>query len=399
MLEGRLESEGYDVKSVEGGIPAVEALAFPADDQSENQDNGEEHERIDHFDLVLLDIRMPDMDGYQVLDHIRKNRSPIELPVIMVTSVEDVPDIVHALNLGANDYVTKPFDMTIILARVATHLDLKRSHQALKEAQQSIVWAAKMESISYLASGVAHEIKNPLAHIQMGIDTLRNLRRKRFKDASEEEPDDSDAHVYSIMESAIEKAATIVNGLMDFSSKSRIAVEPHDLNSLLKESLDKIEDKAKASEVVIETEFDSTIPDALIDKPQFMHVVNNLMQNALQAMPDGGVIRVGTSTRVVRHRAADEGSRRGNRLRNGDTAVCLEITDDGPGITDENMPRIFDAFFTTRAAGQGTGLGLTIAKKVVDLHDGVIAVEKPESGNGVTFSVFLRPAMSLMGAV
>lgn len=143
------------------------------------------------FELVLLDNMVPEMKGLEVLERIREEFSQVELPVIMVTGNDESEEIVLALKLQANDYVTKPIDFPVLFARMETHIAYKRSHESLRDSQRSLVSAAKMESVAALAAGVAHEIRNPLAQIQMAVDGALgaigdNAMAKEFLEMSRE---------------------------------------------------------------------------------------------------------------------------------------------------------------------------------------------------------------------
>ena len=364
ILESQLGDSGYKVTLAANGREALDLL-FPNADDGEESENGS-----GRFDAVVLDIMMPEVDGMQVLRQTRDSISSIDLPIIMATAKDRSADVVAALEAGANDYITKPIDTPILLARLSTQLELMRTHEALRKAQKSLIHAAKMESIGYLAAGVAHEIRNPLAQIQMGADGLK----RRIED------DPNGATLLEIIEDGVNRSDEIVRGLMGFSQEARLRLSPGDLNELASSAVELIHEEGEAEGVHFETDFDETLPAVQLAHEDLKQAVLNILMNAIQAAPDpDGKIRVSTRLTVLEGIGSDEGSRTGNRPRDGDEVAVLTIEDNGPGIETENLIKVFDAFYTTRPTGSGSGLGLTIARNIVDLHEGLITVENSES--------------------
>ena len=366
VLCRRLERAGYSVTSAGSGEIALAKIAGMP--------------RV--FDVVLLDVMMPGIDGFEVLQRLRKEYSPTELPIILVTAKDHSEDIVKGIKLGANDYVTKPIDFPVLFARVRNHADLAISDRAFRGAQKLLIDAAKMESIGYLAAGVAHEVRNPLAQLQMGIDFL--------KSSSGSESGKDLAPVLETMEEAILAADKIITNLMRFSERRRLDRERVNLSDLVVTCLKLLGDKISSSGVLVSLDTTEVCP-ANIDVAQIETAVLNVITNALQAMPDGGTLTIHTRVRQVEAGEVffDEGARTGNELRPGDEAVVLEIADTGLGIPEEKRSTVFDAFYTTRPTGQGTGLGLTVAKKIVDLHGGTLKLESRPGGTGVLVTFIL----------
>ncbi len=379
LILGRgLVSLGYSVIEADSGESALELL-------SETLGATPDETPFTHpIDLVLLDIMMPGMDGNEVLAKIRGCKSRLELPVIMATAMDTTDDIVASLNAGANDYITKPVNLPVVFARVETHLSLRATHRALKSAQQSIIRSAKMESVSYLAAGVAHEIRNPLARINM---TLPILARS--------EAVSSDEKLSAALEkirNSLKKADGIVRSLMQFSSENRLKLDPHDVRPTIQEALSMLDQDLAGVEV--ETAFQADLPPALFAPTELSKVFIAILLNAVQAMEGKGEISVTTSLATVSGLPPDEGSRSGIRLRNGDEAVFIEFLDSGPGLSEDVLEKIFDAFFTTKPADMGTGMGLSVARKIIDLHGGLLRVENRNDTTGARACVFLRKAGS-----
>lgn len=381
VVETNLTQQGYLVISAEGGQQALDIL--PAGDA--DADAGKPN-----FDAVVLDIMMPEIDGIMVLKALRKTRSPIELPVIMATAMNRSEDIVQALQSGANDYVTKPIDMPVLLARLQTQIVLKRSHESLRAAQRSLIDAAKMESVGVLAAGVAHEIRNPLAQILMASDGLATLEAVKN--------DESGRVLAQVMSDAVTAADSIVKRLMAFSSSMKLSLEERKLNALIRETLEMLEDDLAASKTELDLRLAESLPTLRIAPAEMRKVLINLVLNGIQAMPDGGRLTVTTGLRPVEGLPLDEGSRSGIRLRNGAEACFIEIEDTGTGIDPADLDSVFDAFFTTKATGSGTGLGLTVARKIVDLHGGLIRIENQTGRTGARITILL-PLDKATGAV
>ncbi|MEQ1843293.1 MAG: response regulator, partial [Verrucomicrobiales bacterium] len=295
VLEGKLAGAGYVAVSKESGPDALEFL-------EKGEGAG--------IDLVLLDVMMPGMDGIEVLRRIRESRSAIQLPVIMTTSLDNTDDIVTALQAGANDYVTKPIDLAVLLSRLATHLNLKRVHQDLRESHRSLVQAAKMESVALLASGVAHEIRNPLAQIQLGLDSVRELAGSGDEAAFRE--------LIDVMSASVARADAIVRGLMSAATNQKLQARPGDLNHLVSETWSLIEEEESVgANVTGRLELGEGLPPVSFDPGELRQVLINVFLNAAQAMPGGGVITVHTRGETVTGIPMVEGARSALHLRNG----------------------------------------------------------------------------------
>ena len=260
------------------------------------------------------------------------------------------------------------------------HSDLRKSHAEVKAAQLQLIQAAKMESIGTLAAGVAHEVKNPLATLTMGLNYIE-------KNAS---GDQNMPLVLTEMRDAIGRADKITRGLLDFSASRQLDVAAEDLNRILEQTLVLMRHELNKQKISLVTQFAAGLPRVSIEKNQIQQVFVNLFMNSIHAMSDGGTLTVRTSkTRVVRSQH-EEGSRTSAQLFLGDTVVLVEIEDTGSGISQENLAKIFDPFFTTKPTGVGTGLGLPVTKKIVELHGGSIQITNRLEGSGVRVAVMLK---------
>lgn len=372
LQKAALEKQGYSVTVAKSGPEALEQIGL----------DNEQRPSPPRFELVLLDNMMPDMKGLEVLEKIRGVYSGVELPVIMVTANDDSEDIVTAFKLQANDYVTKPIDFPVLFARMETHISFKKSNEDLRDSHRSLISAAKMESVAALAAGVAHEIRNPLAAIRMAVDgalgaVADNAMAKDFLEMSID---------------SIKRADDIVTELVSYSASTKLDLKPGGLNDFVSECLQLMEEEFDAYATTVKRELDSGKPKAFLSKNELQQAFLNLLFNALQAMSIEGTLTVRTGIRVVEGLEVSEGSRTGAKVRNGEEAAFIEVIDTGPGIPEADLPRVFDPFFTSKAtsANKGKGLGLTVARQLVELHGGAIQLENCDPGPGLKATVLLR---------
>ena len=250
--------------------------------------------------------------------------------------------------------------------------DLKQSHEDLKAAQFQLIQAEKMQSVGRLAAGVAHEVKNPLAVLGMGADYLT----KNLPNADAETK-----IILTDMNEAVRRADTIIRGLLDFSATRALDLNPHNLTAVLEQSLALIRHELNGIHVV--KELASDLPPVQLDQNKIKQVFVNILTNGAHSMTAGGTITLRTYTKKLEAEDIDPDleQRFGDKFRAGQTVVVAEVLDTGSGIPDDKLPKIFDPFFTTKPAGKGTGLGLTVARKILELHGGDIDVcNRPEGG-------------------
>ncbi|MFC7337881.1 PAS domain-containing protein [Haloferula chungangensis] len=257
--------------------------------------------------------------------------------------------------------------------------DLVSANNDLQQAQEQLIQAEKMESVGRLASGVAHEVKNPLAMIGMGLELLA----RRIP-----EDDEKGRETIERMKRGIERAKKIVKGLVDFSSARQLALEPKEVNEVVRDSLALVEYQLKKTNVMVAEELADDIPQVNLDATKVEQVIVNLMINAMHAMPEGGQLTLRTYMTKLKGVKRDEGVRTAGHLRAGDRVVRIEIDDTGTGISEENSGKIYDPFFTTKPTGAGTGLGLSVSRKIIELHQGTLDLaNRPEGGVRATITL------------
>ncbi len=237
------------------------------------------------------------------------------------------------------------------------HLErlVEERNKELLQAQKLLLQREKLAAIGQLSGSVAHDIRNPLGIINNAIYFLKHKHKNISVDQLEK--------YILTMENAVERANDIITDLMDFSKKNKPNLVKTSINSSIRSLL---KDLKVPKEITVQQTLDPTLPNFPFDPVQIQRVLHNLVSNAVQAMPEGGNLKISTELT-------------GN-------FVELKITDTGAGITHEEMNNIYEPLFTTKS--KGVGLGLSIAKTFVDVHKGIIKVNS-EVGKGTTFVVLL----------
>ena len=251
----------------------------------------------------------------------------------------------------------------------------KHTEEELREAQLQLIQAVKMESVGGLAAGIAHEVKNPLAVLQMGVDYLANSANGTGEIQA----------VLRDMKQAIVRADNVIKGLLDFSVSRKLEFVLSDLNPLVNRSLNLVKHELHKKQMTVVTDLAEDLPKICVDRNKMEQVFVNLYMNAIQAVLKGGTMRVKTYQKRLVKIGKVVGRRKTDIFKVGEKVVVAEIEDTGVGIPEANMDRIFDPFFTTKPLEQGTGLGLAVTEKIVQMHKASIDIEnKPEGGVRVT---------------
>jgi PAS domain S-box-containing protein len=250
--------------------------------------------------------------------------------------------------------------------------DLQKSREDLKSAHQQLLHAERLETVGRMAAGIAHEVQNPLQILLMSIDYLSQRMSDR---------DPVLDGVLDEMRNATRRADTIIRGLLDFSRSDDFELKAQDLNTLVNNALALVKHALSLHQVKLQTHLAPGLPSPALDGMKIEQVLVNLFTNAIQAMPEGGILTVRTRAERLTETHRDLGSREAGRFYAGDMVVMIEIEDTGDGIPPEALRKIFDPFFTTKTTGKGTGLGLAIVKRIIDLHSGEIEIaNRPEGG-------------------
>ena len=310
-------------------------------------------------DLILLDIMMPDMDGFEVCKQLKQDVETQDIPVIFLTAKTEQEDIIQGLEVGAVDYVTKPFNSKELMARVNTHLELKVAKESLKQA---LATKDKFFSI------ISHDLIN-LFNALLGLSFL--LTDPKIKlDAAEKED-----FLQSILKSSMQ-GYDLLKNLLEWSSSQTgsLKVIPATLNlqKLVEHTIAFLNENAKNKHIKIFSSVDETTL-VFADENLLDTVIRNLLANAIKFTPEKGQIEISA-------KQAQE------------NMVEISISDTGVGIKPENIDKLFgfDASYTTLGTHQekGTGLGLMLCKEFVEKNGGKIGVES-EEGKGSRFYIVL----------
>ncbi|RKH15563.1 response regulator [Corallococcus sp. CA047B] len=326
--------------------------------------NGEEGVRRameDRPDLVVSDVMMPVLSGLNLLVQLRAHAQTVDLPVILLTARQEVSAKVEALGAGANDYLGKPFSPRELLARVETQLRLREA--AVRAAENE-----RLAAIGLLTSGFAHEVRNPLNGLMNALMPLKDVLLGRDTSG---DPDLGPA-MLEVMEECGQRIRHLAESLLSFvrTADKPVAVR---LDQALDSTLSVLGWRIPAG-VVVERAYHCSDP-IWGDPGTLNQVWLNLLDNALRAVGETGRVLVETT-------------------QENDDAV-VTIVDSGVGIRPEDLERLFQPFFSTRAAGEGTGLGLALSRRIVLQHGGRIHITS-QVGQGTRVEVRLpmRPLMS-----
>ena len=341
--------------------------------------------RQGRFDLVLLDLLMPGMDGFQVMEKLKEIEPDGYLPVLIITAQPGQK--LRALQAGARDFISKPFDLGEILARVHNMLEvrllqkeLRKDNAALEREAEAQKWQAqKMDSLGVLAGGIAHDINNLLVPvIGMTESVLDKL------------PSDSPlCERLDLVLDAGRRIQGLVDRILTFSRKQGVHFEPLDIAQMVQDAIPLVRATTPAS-MTIREHLDPATGIVCADVSQLHAIMMNLASNAAHAL-DG---RPGHFDIALDRVVADADlARAAPALGGGRSYAHLRVADDGCGMDPQTLERMFDPFFTTRAVGEGTGLGMAMIHGIVSKHDGAIRV-RSAPGQGTVFDIYLPIAVS-----
>jgi signal transduction histidine kinase len=340
LIKTILEEEGYTVSTAENGASALAQIETSA------------------CDLVLLDLMMPGIDGYEVTKRIRQNMALPFIPILLITA-HDSPNVAHGLDLGADDFIRKPVTVDELLARVRSLLRLKHSIDERDEIARQ-----RQDFVSRLT----HDLRTPL----VAADRMLIL----FQEGALGNLSPQMQEVIEIMARSNSNLLAMVNTLLEVyrfeAGRKTLAFQPVNLSQLLQEVSQELNPLASQKELSVKLNWDEELGKSMVmgDRLELHRLFTNLIGNAVK-FTDTGTVTI-----------------RMTRATTSDNSITVEIADTGPGIPDEEQATLFERFRQGSHKSSGSGLGLYLSRRIVEAHQGTIFMNS-EVGKGSVFVVTL----------
>ncbi|MEP0956116.1 response regulator [Microcoleus sp. FACHB-1515] len=349
-------------------------------------------------DLILLDINMPGISGYEVCEQLKSDSKTSSIPVIFLSAGDDLANKVRAFQVGAVDYITKPFQLEEVLIRVQTQLTLCKLQRSLEEknaklnqaldslkaAQIALVQKEKTATLRKVVAGVAHEINNPLSFIACNIEPIRqyknqllnliSLYQQKFPEvdsaiANLQKEIDLDFLASDIdkitnsMKHGTERISTVILALRIFTRLDESDIKQINVHECIDSILTLFHHRLNSNHrksIEIQKEFEE-LPLITCYAEQFNQAIFNLVCNAIDAVE----VKLDQTTDSSYHPQISIQTQVVNNQ------LAVKIKDNGIGIAEENQPRLFEPFFTTKSAGNGIGLSLATSQRIIEeVHGG-----------------------------
>lgn len=349
LLDRLLKRQGFDVVSASSGKECLSQSGML------------------HPDLIILDVAMPGMDGFETLKHLRENEMTRDIPVIILTAnSKDAKSIEQGFSLGADEYLTKPIEQDELIARVRSILRIIKAEKQVEQLK------ADFQSM------LVHDLRSPLS-------VITGVLELGAKGEFDEHPQEMKELLASALENS-HKMLGLINDILDVAKfeagKLQLNKQPNDFNTVVACVITRLKLLAQDKGVALVLEKGEDIPVCECDGDKIDQVATNLVSNAIKFTPSEGTVTVKT---YVRH-FKDEVP-----MLKGDYAA-LDVEDTGIGMSAEEIPLIFDRYRQVQRVKsshqKGTGLGLTIVKRVVEAHGGKVFVESTV-GKGTKFTIVI----------
>ncbi len=355
VLSRKLEKQGYTVANATDGAQALAMLASAP------------------FDMVLLDIMMPDIDGYEVLRRMKADEHLRNLPVIMISALSDMESVSRCIEMGADDYLPKPFDPVLLRARVGASMEKKRSRdreiELFVQLQDNYKRLQDLERLrDDLTHMIVHDLRTPLSSLLAAVQTLDVVG-------------DLNSAQREVVEIAVDGGGSLlgmINSLLDVekfeSGSMELDITLLSVPELIEAALAQVAPLAAAKDVELIRKVGSDLPWLQGDEEKLQRTLVNFLGNSIKFTPPQGSVTIKASFDEVLE------------------VVRLCVSDTGEGIPEDALDRIFDKFgqVESRVSGrrESTGLGLTFCKLAVEAHGGQIVVESvPGEGSIFCFSL------------
>lgn len=346
------------------------------------------------YDILLLDLSLPDSSGADT--YFRVCDFAPQMAVTILSGNENRELAIRLVHGGAQDYLPKSELTPDLLWRSITYAikrqqqrvemenlaeRLRRTAEELEAAQGYLIHAEKIDSLGRLASSVAHEVKNPLGILRMGVEFLETNLASLDGDVGQ---------TLALMKEAAGRAECVIGDMLNFSHEESAKLIACPLNDLVERVARMLKHDGLRRGVVLRVEPATPSPLARCDRNGLEQVIMNLVTNALQATRKGGSVTVRTKRARFADLPPDEGLGVARFLQADDEVAVIEVQDQGMGISKEILGRIFEPFFTTKPVGEGTGLGLPICKHLLELHRGQLLVSNIDEPRGLLMTIALK---------
>ncbi len=359
-VDARPQASILLVDDVPANLLALADVLAPLGQRLVEARSGEEALRLllhEDFAVLLIDVAMPGMDGYEAARLIRGRARFRQTPIIFVTAYDPEPErVTAAYSQGAVDFLVKPIVPVVLRAKVSVFVELylraeevKRQQEVMRRQQQEMLRAEQLAAVGRLATAVAHEVRNPLAAIKLLVEGALRPRSPRPLDREQ----------LTVMHREAARLERIVQEFLDFARPPKLQRRSADLREVVEQAASLVRPRAQRQGVRFLTQAPDRPVPAAVDPGQLRSVLVNLFLNALDALPGGGSLEV--------HWEPLAGE------------VRLAVCDSGPGIRPDILAQLFTPFVSSKPTG--TGLGLCISKRVVEDHGGrITAANRPEGG-------------------
>ncbi len=349
-----------------------------------------------HPDIILLDIMMPEMDGFEVCMQLKTHEDTKNIPIIFITAKDEPQSMIKGFELGAVDYVTKPFNSIELLARVNTHIREKQNRDLILEInarlrqeirirqqiseeklklESQVLSTRKMEAIAALAGGVAHEFNNALNVITGSIELLKMSHSN----------DSIVLKNVNRMMTSSDRMVNLTNQLLAYARGGKYRPDTMSLGMFVRQSLPILQHTI-GSTINLETDLSNDRFRIEADSVQMQMVLSAILTNASEAIAKDGVIQITAQDILV-----DKTHIKDHPALKSCPYVCLTIRDNGEGMNAETLSKVFDPFFTTKFHGRG--LSMAAVYGIVKNHDGSVEIDS-ELGKGTTVCIYI-PAKSV----
>lgn len=341
LLSVKMERDGYEVLSASNGVEALEKVGS------------------DHPDLILLDVMMPKMDGYEALRRLKSSEETKYIPVIMLTGRSEVEDKVMGFEVGAEDYIIKPFSLREVSARVKSLLRMRALQTRLMETE-------KMAALGGMVDGIAHEVRNPLT-------TIGGMARRLL----EHETDPKHRTYAERIITSVERLERMLQRIDEYKKILVSQLVPGDVDAVITSAVNDADYLLENRSIEIKTSLMPSPPKINMDYDNLKTALFNILQNSIDAIEEKGNITIET-------------------LPGTDRELFIKITDNGVGMEENEVKGLFHPFQTSKL--YGAGLGLTITHRIISDHGGEITVSSIK-GEGTTVTIKLHAAPKVEQAV